>query len=83
MGIDRRILVHQHDARLPPIDTFLRPVLVCHSECFLCTQPAFVIREVLESSGDVIEYGVIGVFVEVVDVEIRVPVHVFPCQDIS
>ena len=83
MGIDRRILVHQHDARFPPIDAFLCPVLVRHSECFLCTQPSFVIREVLKSSSDVIEYGVVGVFVEVVDVEIRMPVHVIPCQGIS
>ena len=42
-----------------------------------------VIREELEPPGDVIEHGVVGVFVEVVNVEIRVPVHVIPCQAIS
>ena len=47
---------------------------------FLCTQPSFVIREVLEPPGDVIEHGVVGVFVEVVNVEIRVPVHVIPAK---
>lgn len=55
-----RVVIHAHDCRSAPCEFFLASVFVGECELLLAAEPTFVVVEVLEVTGDVVEDCIIA-----------------------